>query len=127
MIWAWGANTLGQLADDTNVSKSIPQRVKLSDGSILKDIESVIATEYNSYYPDKNLVEFGHGNWVTGRSELEQIINQDGTPFSGVVKLSAGLGQVVFLMGDGTVWAVGRNNNGQVGDGTTTDHAYPVQ
>ena len=127
-VWAWGANTLGQLADDTNVSKSIPQRVKLSDGSILKDIESVIATEYNSYYLTESGRVWASSNWsTTGRSELEQIINQDGTPFSGVVKLSAGLGQVVFLMGDGTVWAVGRNNNGQVGDGTTTDRTYPVQ
>ena len=126
--WAWGANTLGQLADDTNVSKSIPQRVKLSDGSILKDIESVIATEYNSYYLTESGRVWASSNWsTTGRSELEQIINQDGTPFSGVVKLSAGLGQVVFLMGDGSVWAVGRNNNGQVGDGTTTDRTYPVQ
>ena len=52
--WAWGINTLGQLTDDTNVSKSTPQQVKLPDGSILKDIELVEATEYKSYYLTKS-------------------------------------------------------------------------
>ena len=126
--WAWGINTLGQLADDTNVSKSTPQQVKLPDGSILKDIELVEATDYNSYYLTKSGTVWASTSWnATGRSELEQIKNEDGTPFSGVVKLSAGLGQVVFLMGDGSVWAVGRNNNGQVGDGTTNERTYPVR
>jgi alpha-tubulin suppressor-like RCC1 family protein len=44
-----------------------------------------------------------------------------------VLNLSAGLGQVVFLLGNGLEWAVGRNNNGQVGDGTTTERTYPVR
>jgi alpha-tubulin suppressor-like RCC1 family protein len=35
--------------------------------------------------------------------------------------------QTVYLASDGTVWAWGSNSNGQLGDGTTTDSATPVQ
>ena len=31
------------------------------------------------------------------------------------------------LKTDGTVWAWGRNNYGQLGDGTTTERLTPVQ
>ena len=33
----------------------------------------------------------------------------------------------VYLRNDGTVWAWGRNSNGQLGDGTTIDRLTPVQ
>ncbi|KPA15074.1 hypothetical protein MHK_004719, partial [Candidatus Magnetomorum sp. HK-1] len=39
----------------------------------------------------------------------------------------AGLIHSLMLKTDGTVWAWGQNNNGQLGDGTTTDSSSPVQ
>ena len=33
----------------------------------------------------------------------------------------------VFLRGDGTVWTVGKNDTGQLGDGSTLDKSDPVQ
>lgn len=47
--------------------------------------------------------------------------------FSGVQALSAGHGHSLFLKNDGTVWAVGTNEYGTLGDGTTTDRQIPVQ
>ena len=47
----------------------------------------------------------------------------DGTP---VIKVSAGAA-VLALKADGSVWAWGQNDNGQVGDGTAKDRSTPVK
>lgn len=44
------------------------------------------------------------------------------------VALANGDEYTAFILGDnGKVYAVGRNNNGQLGDGTTTDRSVPVE
>jgi len=45
----------------------------------------------------------------------------------GVVKIAASDEHVVVLKSDGTVWAWGRNLNGQLGNGTNIDSDIPVQ
>ena len=42
-------------------------------------------------------------------------------------RIVAGAQYTVLLKNDSTVWAWGDNNNGQLGDGTTTDRTTPVQ
>ncbi len=46
---------------------------------------------------------------------------------SNVVEISGGAYHSMARKSDGTVWAWGRNNDGQLGDGTTEDQARPVQ
>ncbi|QRN95880.1 hypothetical protein JRI60_43695 [Archangium violaceum] len=43
------------------------------------------------------------------------------------VRLAAGGSHSLSLRPDGTVWAVGANGLGQLGDGTTSNHSAPVQ
>lgn len=44
-----------------------------------------------------------------------------------VRKAAAGSNYTMILKNDGSLWACGRNNYGQLGDGTTTDQATPVK
>jgi alpha-tubulin suppressor-like RCC1 family protein len=46
---------------------------------------------------------------------------------AGITKVAAGNSFVVALRSDGSVWSWGVNNLGQLGDGTTTARAGPVQ
>ena len=48
-------------------------------------------------------------------------------PIKLVVALAAGESHSVALKSNGTVWAWGLNNYGQIGDGTTTTRFTPVQ
>ena len=63
--------------------------------------------------------QLGDGT-TTQRTNPVQVVDGSGNPLSGVVGISAGANHTVYLKGDGTVWAAGRNNYGQLGDGTTT-------
>ena len=44
-----------------------------------------------------------------------------------VTSVSAGYLHSAFVKSDGTLWTMGRNVSGQLGDGTTTDRSSPVQ
>ncbi len=41
--------------------------------------------------------------------------------------LAGGEGHTLILKPDGTVWAMGHNTHGQLGDGSNTDRTSPVQ
>ncbi|MBF0452633.1 MAG: regulator, partial [Candidatus Magnetomorum sp.] len=43
------------------------------------------------------------------------------------VQIAAGYYHSLAIKEDGSVWAWGRNNYGQLGDGTTTNKSSPVQ
>jgi hypothetical protein len=47
--------------------------------------------------------------------------------FSGINSIAAGFKHNLALKNDGTVWAWGKNNYGQLGDGTNVQRATPVQ
>jgi alpha-tubulin suppressor-like RCC1 family protein len=42
-------------------------------------------------------------------------------------KISCGVEHMVVAKANGTIWAWGRNDSGQLGDGTTTDRSVPVE
>ena len=58
------------------------------------------------------------------------VVRESSVPIQskfGVREVASGGGHTMYLMWDGTVWGVGNNNYGQLGDGTTTQRTSPVQ
>ena len=53
---------------------------------------------------------------------IEDIVKKHGN----VKQVSAGTNHTIFLLNDGTCKAVGSNDYGQLGDGTTTNRSTPV-
>ncbi len=55
------------------------------------------------------------------------VVPTDAAPTAGaVIDLSAGDTHTLAIVEDGSVWAWGRNDHGQLGDGTVTDRQVPV-
>jgi len=135
-VWAAGQNSEGQLGDGTIWPKSNPVLVRNIDGSPLTGVVGITTGHsHNAYLKSDGTVwavgsnyygQLGDGT-TTHRSNPVQVMNVDGSAFSGVVDMSLGHNHSVFLKSDGTVWAVGRNPQGQLGDGTTTDRLNLVQ
>ena len=135
-VWAWGYNTLGQLADGTTAHKSYATQAKTSESTYLTNI-TAISAGFNHTLALKS----GGTVWAAGyngdgrlgdgtntsRSYFVQVNASESTPLTGVTKIETGGRQSFALKGDGTAWAWGSNVYGQLGDGTTTDRFYPVR
>lgn len=68
------------------------------------------------------------GNGTTGsvQGDLTQVIKQDGSALSNIVKIASGAGHTLALDKDGKVWAWGWNNNYQLGTDNKTNYEYAV-
>ena len=134
-VWATGFNSTGQLGDGTTTNSSNPVQVTNEDGTELSEIVGISAGQYHTVYlkSDGTVWATGYNAWgqlgdgtTTQRTNPVQVTNADGTGLSGVVGISAGKSHTMYLKSDGTLWTVGTNNTGQLGDGTTTNRSNPV-
>jgi alpha-tubulin suppressor-like RCC1 family protein len=136
-VWAWGSNGDGQLGDGTTTNRNTSVQVRGQGGTgYLTNVIAVAAGAYHAlalksdgtvwawgYNGDGQL---GVGN--TSSITPVQVRGQGGTGYlTGVVAIAAGTYHTVALKNDGTVWAWGGNDYGQLGDNTTTPHNTPVQ
>ena len=86
----------------------------------LKSDGAVWATGYN------NQGQLGDGSNVN-KSNPVQVTDSSGNAFANVAAIAAGNQHTIFLKSDGSVWATGRNVEGQLGDGSTASKSNPVQ
>jgi|GEM_PF-1360617 len=132
-VWAWGNNGSGELGDDTITDRMIPVRVKNAGGlNYLSSIVAVSAGFSHSLALDSS----GHV-WAWGQNDWGQLgqnpaaYDKSALPLevaiTDVAAISAGQAYSVALKTDGTVWAWGVNDNGQLGLGNLIDQSAPVQ
>jgi len=130
-IWAWGDNSEGQLGlDNTIVFRGTPTRVQhhlsnviaLDAGSLhslaLKSDGTVWAWGWNG--------EGQLGNDTVPRAESSSNALQVQN-LNDITAISTRGLHSLALKSDGTVWAWGYNNRGQIGDNTTTNCYVPIQ
>ena len=87
----------------------------------LKADSTVLAMGDNSYG------QLGDGT-DTNRCTPTQVLGPGGAGYlNNVVAIAAGEYHSLALKSDGSVWAWGRNNYGQLGDGTDTNRYTPIQ
>ncbi|MED0757677.1 hypothetical protein P4S93_00735 [Aneurinibacillus thermoaerophilus] len=132
-VWAWGTNKSGELGDGTNQSRNTPVQVKgLSDV-----IEVVAANDSDGNGYSLALTKDGT-IYAWGSNKYGQLGLGEGagafvkTPtrvleVRDIASIAGGQGHAFAVKNDGTVYAWGRNNEGQLGDDTTKDRYIPVR
>jgi alpha-tubulin suppressor-like RCC1 family protein len=128
-LWVWGNNAFGQLGDNTLSNRQTPITT-FAGGANWKQVScalggfhiAAIKTDGTLWTWGRNAYGQLGGNTTTDR--LTPV-----TTFSGGTnwKQVAGGGEyTAAIKTDGTLWTWGRNNNGQLGDNTTTNRSIPV-
>ena len=130
-VWSWGNNFNGQLGTGYYINSSVP--VQVFNLNNVKAIASgqnhCLALKSDSTVWDWGYNQYGQlGNGTTNLVACN--CNPVAVPVSNlthVIAIAGGGFHSLALRSDSTVWAWGRNNNGQLGDSTTLDSSIPVQ
>lgn len=133
----WGINAHGKLGDGTTTSRDVPAPV--ADGAgvgRLSDAKSVAANHLHSCAVLTGgqarcwgLNDDGELGDSTTTESLLPVVVQNGAgsdPLTDVVQIATGGGHTCALTGAGHVMCWGRNDRGQLGDGTMAGSPLPV-
>jgi alpha-tubulin suppressor-like RCC1 family protein len=128
-LWGVGRNDYGQLGNGTYYTTNRPVQIVLSNvmatagGNyftlFLKSDGSMWGMGFN-YFGELGLGTYSR-NPPYGPDIPVMIVS------SGATSIAAGYAHSLFLRNDGSLWAMGSNPYGQLGDGTTTDVNLPEQ
>ena len=133
-VWAWGNNQSGQLgAGHAPIAHATPAKVfGLGSGS---GVVEIAAGDSFALVRKSDGSVWAWGNGTSGQLGDGSILKRSAPTAvvglgngSGVVALSAGGAHSLVVKRDGTVWAWGNNQSGQLGDGKSPlDQHAPVQ
>jgi alpha-tubulin suppressor-like RCC1 family protein/ElaB/YqjD/DUF883 family membrane-anchored ribosome-binding protein len=121
-VYATGSNTSGQLGDGTNDDKNVLTAMTTNNSNI----SAISAGSSHSHALKSDGTVYGTGrnnrgqlgDDTTGDKNILTVMTTDN---SGILAIAAGSEHTSVLKSDGTAYGTGRNDYGQLGDGTTGD------
>jgi len=126
-LWAWGHNYYGPLCQGNNTTKSSPVQIGALTTWLTVaggyGFTTAIKTDGTIWAGGKNNYgQLGRGTTSTRETTIGQIGGL--TTWS---KVACAYATTAAVKTDGTLWAWGRSNDGQLGQGDTVNHSSPVQ
>lgn len=132
-MWAWGNNQYGQLGngDISNYNTEEPQRVvalayDAENPKYLENVKQITAGTYfaAALMEDGRVVTWGQNsvgqlgqNYTSTGALPSYVLDGEGRDITGIKEIAAGKDHMLALAEDGTVWAWGLNNYGELGIG----------
>lgn len=126
LLFTWGFNGSGQLGDGTVVNRSSPVQIgsnswkQISCGS--NHTSAIRSDDLLFTWGSNNYGRLGDGT-TTARSSPVQIGSNSWTQ----VSIGSNSTVTAAIRSDSLLFTWGANNNGNLGDGTTTNRSSPVQ
>lgn len=126
-VYCWGSNRYGEFGNGTRGEDGKPAR----GASGIDDAAALAFGEFHTCVARKDgtLVTFGDdlGDDALGDSPDRLVLSPRNVPMPApVISVSADLQSCCAVLRDGHVACLGRNDRGQLGDGTTTRRAAPI-
>ncbi|OGQ04081.1 MAG: hypothetical protein A3F82_07035 [Deltaproteobacteria bacterium RIFCSPLOWO2_12_FULL_44_12] len=136
-VWGWGYNVYGELGDNSTTNRKTPVQVHGSGNvGFLTGITAIAAGSYHTLALKSDGTLWGWGrnafgavgdNSTTQRNTPVQVVGVGGSGnLTDVTAIAASDYNSMALKSDGTVWGWGRNNYGQLGQGTSEDGNHPT-
>ena len=126
-LWAWGGNGSGRLGLGDTIDRNVPVQVGADRNwvNISTGINHTVAIR-----ADGSLWAWGDNSF--GQLGLGDTVNRDvpfrvGSEWDWVVVSASSSYHTIGIKANGSLWAWGRNFNGQLGIGDTVDRNTPVQ
>ncbi|MDO7849815.1 IPT/TIG domain-containing protein [Hymenobacter sp. M29] len=128
-LWAWGNNSNGQLGDGTTTQRTSPVQVGTGTNwvSAAAGQSHTVALRADGTlwtWGDNTAGQLGNGSSSATVNTLVPVQVGQATSW---VSVTAGYFHTLAVRADGTLWAWGNNNNGQLGINSTTNSPNPVQ
>ena len=132
-VWTSGYNDKGQLGNGTTNKEKKFHKVKLNaNGEYLENIIQVTAGGHTTYALTANgkVYSWGYnyygefGNKTTSETNPYPVKMQK---ISNIIQISGGESNLIMLESNGSIWATGRNDNGQLGQNNLTHNILPQQ
>lgn len=139
-IWAFGGNTYGELGIGNTIDQTEPVKVATLGAGMVGLVsmgshhafagiaEGPPGIEQIAYYNSWGSNKYGQlGNDSKTDQLTPALVHDPLRLLSGSTSSSSGFGHTLFLTGDQKVYAIGRNDYGQLGNRTTTDSVQLVE
>jgi alpha-tubulin suppressor-like RCC1 family protein len=128
-LWAMGLNASGQLGNGNTTDQPSPIQIpttgvaKVAAGAnhslVLKSDGSLLAMGLNA--------SGQLGDETTDTRNSPVTVKVVGVAVTGVTQITAGGSHSMFIKSDGSLWAMGLNSSGQLGDGDTANRSTPYE
>lgn len=133
-VWTWGANPNGVLGNGTTTASLTPTQV-------LDNVTKISVDEYGPFMlalkqdgtvwawgNNASYGELGQGNTTASSIPLQVKGGEQGTEFlNNVIDIEAGYQAGIAITKDGAVYGWGRNDYGELGDGTGSHRNTPIR
>jgi alpha-tubulin suppressor-like RCC1 family protein len=127
-LWAWGENGFATMGNGTTTSSLSPLQIGTENNWVSINAGEWFAVGLKS---DGTLRSWGRNNYgQIGNGTTGTVVNSPvsiGVALHGWLSIAGGWKHTIAVKEDGTLWGWGKNDFGQVGDGTTTQRTNPVQ